>query len=131
MRHMHWRAVCGRQGVAGGVVGGRGSYVVDPNRSNDQPFKLKSEGRDGFDLSISRPVFSNIHVDRFQKLLAEIPNDLDPSVYLSCRPNIGHEAHRVTGVKWLAACGIEATPEQIIMTNGVTTRHVKFIIIDN
>jgi DNA-binding transcriptional MocR family regulator len=108
-----------RQNLIDGQVG-RGSYVVDPNRSNDQPFKLKSERRDGFDLSISRPVFSNIHVDRFQKALAEIHNNLDPSVYLSCRPNIGHEAHRVAGVKWLAACGIETTPEQIIMTNGVT-----------
>lgn len=107
-----------RQNLIDGHVG-RGSYVLDPNLTNNQPFKLKSEKRDGFDLSISRPAFNKLHVDRFQQALAALPNELDPSIYLSCRPNIGHEQHRIAGVKWLSVCGVETTAEHIIMTNGV------------
>ncbi|AML52896.1 PLP-dependent aminotransferase family protein [Falsihalocynthiibacter arcticus] len=108
-----------RQNLIDGHVG-RGSYVLDPNVTQDQPFKLKSEGRNGFDLSISRPMFSKLHVDRFQKAIIQLPNELDPSIFLSCRPNVGHDAHRKTGVKWLSICGVDTSPESIIMTNGVS-----------
>lgn len=107
-----------RQNLIDGHVG-RGSYVLDPNLTNNLPFKLKSERRDGFDLAISRPVFSKLHVDRFKQALTALPNDVDPSMYLSCRPNIGHEQHRSAGGNWLSACGVETTSDHIIMTNGV------------
>ncbi|WP_254443362.1 PLP-dependent aminotransferase family protein [Ruegeria arenilitoris] len=108
-----------RQRLIDGQVG-RGSYVLDPEAANDQPFKLSSERNDEFDLSISRPTFSHEHVERFQQALKELPNGLDPSYFLSCRPNAGHDAHRAAGVKWLEHCGLEASPERIIMTNGVS-----------
>lgn len=108
-----------RKNLIDGHVG-RGSYVLDPNAHNDQPFKLRSEGSDRFDLSISRPVFSKLHVDRFQEALVRLPNELDPSMFLSCRPNVGHERHREAGVRWLDICGVKAAADRIIMTNGVS-----------
>lgn len=108
-----------RQNLIDGQVG-RGSYVLDQDTLNDQPFRLESETNNGFDLSISRPVFSQLHVDRFQQLLTQIPKDLDPAIFLSCRPNIGREDHRAAGAKWLSFCGLKADPESIILTNGVT-----------
>lgn len=108
-----------RQNLIDGHVG-RGSYVVDPDVSNAQPFSLHTEDQDGFDLSISRPVFSTLHVDRFQQALTRLPVDLDPSMFLSCRPNVGHRSHREAGVTWLSACGLDTSPDRIIMTNGVS-----------
>ena len=108
-----------RQNLIDGQVG-RGSYVLDQDTPNDQPFRLESEANDGFDLSISRPVFGQLHVDKFQQLLTQVHKDLDPAVFLSCRPNVGRGTHRKAGAKWLELCGLRADPESIIMTNGVT-----------
>ncbi|MCG7624586.1 MocR-like ectoine utilization transcription factor EhuR [Epibacterium sp. Ofav1-8] len=108
-----------RQKLIDGQVG-RGSYVLDPDEHDGQPFQLSSEKGQGFDLSILRPVFSQQHADRFQQALRDLPEGLDPSYYLSCRPNVGHDAHRAAGVKWLQGCGLETSAERIIMTNGVS-----------
>lgn len=108
-----------RQRLIDGQVG-RGSYVLDPDTSNNQPFQLSSERGRGFDLSISRPAFSQHHAELFQQALADLPQGLDPSYYLACRPNVGHDAHRAAGVKWLQNCGMDAPADQIIMTNGVS-----------
>lgn len=108
-----------RQRLIDGQVG-RGSYVLDPGQPNDQPFQLSSERGSGFDLSISRPVFSQQHAARFEEALKDLPNGLDPSYYLSCRPNVGHDAHRAAGSQWLKLCGLEVPADRIIMTNGVS-----------
>ncbi|NVO58207.1 PLP-dependent aminotransferase family protein [Rhodobacteraceae bacterium B1Z28] len=108
-----------RQRLIDGQVG-RGSYVLDPDTSNDQPFQLSSERDRSFDLSISRPSFSQHHAELFQQALADLPQGLDPSYYLGCRPNVGHDAHRAAGVTWLKSCGLDVPAEQIIMTNGVS-----------
>ncbi len=99
---------------------GRGSYVIDRNRPEDQPYPVEPEPEELFDMSICRPAYSRIHVDRMQGLLAELPGTLETKIYLSCRPNVGFEEHRRAGVRWLAHCGLPALPGNIIMTNGVT-----------
>ncbi|MES0828384.1 PLP-dependent aminotransferase family protein [Ruegeria sp. SCP11] len=108
-----------RQRLIDGQVG-RGSYVLDPDTPNDQPFQLSSERGRGFDLSISRPAFSQHHAELFKQALVDLPQGLDPSFYLACRPNVGHDPHRAAGVKWLQNCGLDTPVEQIIMTNGVS-----------
>ncbi len=108
-----------RQNLIDGQIG-RGSYVVDTGKSDDQPFKLESEPKNLFDMSISRPLFNRMHVDAMQSTLKEMQVDLDPALYLSTRPNVGHETHRKTGVNWLSHCGLEVGAESILMTNGVT-----------
>lgn len=80
---------------------------MDSATSEEQPFKLESEPENLFDMSISRPLFNRMHVDAMRSTLQTMHTNLDPALYLSTRPNIGHERHRKTGVKWLAACGLE------------------------
>ena len=108
-----------RQNLIDGQIG-RGSYVVDTGKSDDQPFKLESEPNNLFDLSISRPLFNRLHVDVMQSTLKDMQTELNPALYLSTRPNVGHEAHRKTGVKWLSHCGLETRAGSVLMTNGVT-----------
>lgn len=108
-----------RQNLIEGQVG-RGSYVVDRAKHERQPYKLEAEPEGLFDLSISRPAFSEIHAERMLDLLVKLPGDLNSQMFLSCRPNIGFEEHRVAGVKWLSLCGLETRPSNVIMTNGVT-----------
>ncbi len=107
-----------RQNRIDGQVG-RGSYVVDRSRAERQPYKLEAEP-EKFDLSISRPVYSSIHVERMEQTLGDLPADLNAQMYLSCRPNVGFEAHRVAGTRWLSLCGLETSADNVIMTNGVT-----------
>ncbi|WP_323776806.1 hypothetical protein [Leisingera sp.] len=71
-------------------------------------------------MSISRPAFSQQHAERFEQAPRDLPEELDSSYYLSCRPNIGHDARRAAGVRWLLHCGVEVPPERIIMTNAVS-----------
>jgi DNA-binding transcriptional MocR family regulator len=108
-----------RQNLIDGQIG-RGSYVMDSATSEEQPFKLESEPENLFDMSISRPLFNRMHVDAMRSTLQTMHTNLDPALYLSTRPNIGHEKHRKTGVKWLATCGLETRAESVLMTNGVT-----------
>ena len=108
-----------RQRLIDGQVG-RGSYVLDQDTPNDQPFQLSSERGRTFDLSISRPAISQHHADLFQQALTDLPQGLDPSYFLSCRPNVGHDAHRAAGVEWLRHCGLDVSADRIIMTNGVS-----------
>lgn len=108
-----------RQYLIDGQIG-RGSYVIDHGKTDDQPFKLESEPENLFDMSISRPLFNRRHVDAMQSTLKTMHASLDPALYLSTRPNAGHEAHRKTGVKWLLHCGLETGANSVLMTNGVT-----------
>ncbi|USG62428.1 PLP-dependent aminotransferase family protein [Sneathiella marina] len=108
-----------RQNLIEGQIG-RGSYVTDTKKPERQPYILEPEQKNMFDLSISRPAYSKLHVDRMQKLLSELPGDLNSQMFLSCRPNIGFETHRIAGTKWLSLCGLNTQPDNIILTNGVT-----------
>ncbi|WP_282022051.1 PLP-dependent aminotransferase family protein [Ruegeria faecimaris] len=108
-----------RQNLIDGQIG-RGSYVVDTDKTDGQPFKLESEPRNLFDMSISRPLFNGLHVEAMQSTLRTLHAGLDPAIYLSTRPNVGHETHRKTGVKWLSHCGLETNADSVLMTNGVT-----------
>ncbi|MCB4456782.1 MocR-like ectoine utilization transcription factor EhuR [Leisingera sp. McT4-56] len=108
-----------RQRLIDGQVG-RGSFVTGPEAAGSLPYRLQSETGGGFDLSISRPLFAQLHADRFQQALQQLPEGLDPSCYLSTRPNAGHEAHRQAGAEWLRICGLEVPAGRILMTNGVS-----------
>lgn len=49
-----------RQRLIDGQVG-RGSFVTGPDAAGGQPYRLESETGGGYDLSISRPVFAQMH----------------------------------------------------------------------
>ncbi len=108
-----------RQNLIDGKVG-RGSFVLHPGKADDQPFDLEPNRRGGFDLSISRPVYSPLHVKRMQRVLTELQEELDPATYLALRPNAGLPQHREAGKEWLSQCGLEADAGSVIITNGVS-----------
>ena len=108
-----------RQNLIDGQVG-RGSYVRPFRTADDQPFDIRPRQDDWSDLSISRPVYSAIHVTRMQSLLQDLQGDLDPRTYLACRPNAGLPEHRLAGRIWLSECGLEVKESAVIVTNGVS-----------
>ena len=107
-----------RAGLIGGQVG-RGTFVLNPAHSSRQPFLMERTDQGLIDLSIARPLYDNLHVSRMHSTLEGLASDIDPDVYLACRPNIGLEEHRRAGVKWLSQCGLETSESNIVMTNGV------------
>lgn len=98
---------------------GRGSFVLDPALSTQQPFRTERDEQGVIDLSITRSVYDSVHVQRMEEALGQLPASLDPESYLACRPNAGLEGHRRMGVQWLRRCGLEASSENVIITNGV------------
>lgn len=107
-----------RRGLIDSQVG-RGTYVLDPAQPSSQPFLLERGDQSVLDLSIARPRFGALHVEKMHEALMKLPNSLDPDTYLACRPNAGLLPHRKKGIEWLARCGVEATEKSVIMTNGV------------
>jgi len=108
-----------RQGLIDGHVG-RGTYVLDPDLSSRQPYLMERGDQRIIDLSISRPLYSTVHVDRMEEALKNLPNSLGHDTYLACRPNIGLQKHREAGVDWLSDCQLDISADSVIMTNGVT-----------
>ena len=107
-----------RQGLIGSHVG-RGTFVLDTAQSTGQPFLMERGEQGLIDLSIARPLYDQIHVDQMQAALLALPKEMNPDVYLACRPNVGLESHRRAGVRWLAECGLEVEAKSVVMTNGV------------
>ena len=98
---------------------GRGTYVLEPTRASNLPY-LTERGDSGIiDLSISRPMFDALHVERMEQSLAELPVGLNHDTYLACRPNVGLMAHRERGSQWLDRLGLVTRPESVILINGV------------
>jgi DNA-binding transcriptional MocR family regulator len=107
-----------RSGLIGGHVG-RGTFVLDPAQAPRQPYLMERTDQGLIDLSIARPLYDSLHVDRMNAILGEMSANTDPDVYLACRPNVGLAQHRRAGVNWLSQCGIETSENNIVMTNGV------------
>ena len=99
---------------------GRGSYVVDPGAADTAPYPLKRQRDSFYDLAMSRALTELRHDRAMRRTLREMAGNADAAMFLSCRPNLGQEAHRAAGVAWLAGLGLETGAEQVIMTNGAT-----------
>ncbi|WP_435660843.1 PLP-dependent aminotransferase family protein [Leisingera caerulea] len=103
-----------KQNLIDGQVG-RGSYVCGPA---PHPAPQRSEREGGFDFSTVSPVRNKEHSKRFQTSLQELAAELDPSALQACGAVAGSGAHRAAGARWLAACGLAAAPERVLLTNG-------------
>ncbi|WP_291733318.1 PLP-dependent aminotransferase family protein [Leisingera sp. F5] len=103
-----------KQNLIDGQVG-RGSYVSAPE---PHAAPQKTELEEGYDFSTSRPIRNKEHNKRFQLSLQELTADLNPSALQDCGSHSGNDTHRAAGAEWLAACGLAAAPERILVTNG-------------
>lgn len=108
-----------RRGLIAGEVG-RGSFVLAAGAENSPPYL--SERLGGLiDLSILKPVTTQMHVETFRKGLHWVAENLTASAALSFRPNSVLPQHRQIAAKWLRRSGIDVAAEHIILTDGATS----------
>lgn len=107
-----------RRGLISGETG-RGTFVKAQRREMDPPYLPERPG-DVIDLSILKPVCEPMHVERLKSALAWLAEALPPSAALSFRPNVVFPRHRAVAADWLRACGLDAAPGNISLTNGAT-----------
>lgn len=106
-----------RRGYVVGEVG-RGTYVrADPD-DPDRTFSIGVRPGNLIDLSICRPCRLKSYNRCVQSTLGALGRMPDQSAMLACRPIVGFESHRAAATRWLARLGIEATPDQVVLTNG-------------
>jgi len=99
---------------------GRGTYVLTQAQMLGTPWLTTRRDSRFIDLSLSRPVSGDIHVRKMHEALGDLANGLDYRAYLACRPNTGLDEHREAAVAWLARCGLESSPRNVVITNGAS-----------
>src|SRR3569623_1606096 len=107
-----------RRGLISGEVG-RGSFVQTLRREPEPPYIPERLG-EVIDLSILKPVCEPMHLERMKQALVWLAENLPSSSALSVRPNMVFPRHRAVAVEWLKLCGLEASPQNISLTNGAT-----------
>lgn len=108
-----------RRGLAVGEVG-RGTYVRAGRGQLRTPFLTEHAERGLIDLSILKPVWHGLHVERMQTALGALSRHLEPDTVLSFRPNVGLTRHREAAIGWLELCGLRTEPRNVVVTNGVS-----------
>ena len=107
-----------RLGLIVGQVG-RGTFV----RSRPEPAPpYIPERREGelIDLSMLKPVAGQVHEVAMRTALHALADSMPDGMLFSFRPNVVLRRHREIAVEWLARCGIPATPDSVLITNGAT-----------
>lgn len=107
-----------RRGLISGEIG-RGSFVQTRRNEPDPPYLPERLG-EVIDLSILKPVCEAMHLEKLKQGLAWLADNLPASSALSFRPNVVFPRHRAVGVEWLKSCGLDASPQNITLTNGAT-----------
>ncbi|MBN9245490.1 MAG: PLP-dependent aminotransferase family protein [Mesorhizobium sp.] len=107
-----------RRGLISGEVG-RGSFVQTQRREPDPPYLPERLG-ELIDLSILKPACETMHHERLKQALAWLAETLPASAALSFRPNMVFPRHRAVAVDWLKLCGLDASPQNVTLTNGAT-----------
>ncbi|RUX04879.1 PLP-dependent aminotransferase family protein, partial [Mesorhizobium sp. M8A.F.Ca.ET.059.01.1.1] len=107
-----------RRGLISGEIG-RGSFVQTQRREPDPPYLPERLG-EVIDLSILKPVCEPMHLERMKQALGWLAENLPSSSALSFRPNMVFPRHRAVAVEWLKLCGLEASAQNISLTNGAT-----------
>ncbi|AXS40455.1 PLP-dependent aminotransferase family protein [Breoghania sp. L-A4] len=107
-----------RRGLVSGEIG-RGSFVQTMRREPDPPYLPERLG-EVIDLSILKPVCEAMHHERLKQGLGWLAENLPANSALSFRPNVVFPRHAAVAVEWLRRCGIEASTQNVTVTNGAT-----------
>lgn len=99
-------AILERRGLVRSVKG-RGSFVA----------ALEARSGPEIDLSVNAPP-RMLGERLLAQTLTAIARQIDPDLFTGYPPSGGHEAHRRPMAQWLAALGMVAEPERIILCNG-------------
>lgn len=106
-----------RRGLVRGEVG-RGTFVLDASADVEPRFIMDRRSDDLVDLSINRPVYDTVHIERARAGLAALAAGSDLAPMVVCRPIAGLEDHRSAGAAWLRLRGLDVPAEQVLITNG-------------
>lgn len=104
-----------RRGVTTGEVG-RGTFVRDLSRKRPE-FVVVSADSELINLSVNHPA-SEIHAEEVSKALTALAANPNLAELLSYQPEAGLYRHREAGAQWLRRAGLDADPDQIIVTCG-------------
>lgn len=107
-----------RRRLVSGEIG-RGTFVRVPQTEPDPPYVPERVGK-LVDLSVLKPVCEQMHLTRLQDALRALGRNLPAASALSFRPTGIFPRHRAVAVDWLGRCGLEARPENVLITNGAT-----------
>jgi DNA-binding transcriptional MocR family regulator len=107
-----------RRGLVAGEVG-RGTFVRRNAELAEASFIMDRRLDEVIDLSINRPIYEDLHVERVRAVLAGLARAADLSSMLVCRPIGGLDAHRVAGADWLRRREIRVGAERVLICNGV------------
>jgi len=108
-----------RRGLIVGEVG-RGTFVRSDRPDPGPPFITEREPGTLIDLSILKPVGDALHLERMKTALATLQDDLPLSTLFSFRPSLAHRRYREVAVDWLQLCGLQASPNAVLITNGTS-----------
>ena len=108
-----------RRGLIEGQVG-RGTFVSSGPAKSNWPFVPAGQDGQLVDLSILKPVTAPVHRERMSAAFAELSGTLADTSIFSFKPSNALQPFRRAAVAWLARCGLDCTPDSIIMTNGAT-----------
>lgn len=107
-----------RRGLIVGEVG-RGSFVRAGTTESAPPY-LAERSKELIDLSILKPVSDRMHTELMRGGLHWVADNMGAASALSFRPSSVLPRHRAVASDWLRRGGIEAAPDNIIITDGAT-----------
>ncbi len=107
-----------RRGLISGEIG-RGTYIQGDRNDSGQRLDLAIQDTPSefFDFSLNLPA-SGPAQQVLATTLGELTRSSGLSSLLDYQPETGMRHHRAAGAKWLAKIGIDATPDQVAVTNG-------------
>ncbi|TYC49349.1 PLP-dependent aminotransferase family protein [Rhodobacterales bacterium] len=106
-----------RRSLIDGKVG-RGTFVSARPAETRPPYLQDLQEERLLDFSNLKPVSSEMHMERMKATLADLSQTLTPSSIFSIRPANALRPYREAAVKWLGLCGVSASPDRILPTNG-------------
>jgi DNA-binding transcriptional MocR family regulator len=108
-------ALARQRGLISGEVG-RGTFVRAP--AGDDTFSVGERDEPGaIDLSLSIAP-SERRLDLLSQELVALAADPDLAELCTYQPEAGHPRHRAAGARWLTSLGVEARPEEVVVTGG-------------
>jgi DNA-binding transcriptional MocR family regulator len=108
-----------RRGLTSGQTG-RGTFVREDDAHPAPPFIVGSGQGELIDLSILKPVGSQLHARRMKQALARLQDDLPAPLLFSFRPAMALANYREIATDWLKRCGLKTGANNIHITNGAT-----------
>jgi len=111
--------ILARRGLVSGEVG-RGTYVKPGGPALQSPY-IAERLANVIDLSIVTPVCTAMQLDRMKAALHRLGDTIPPAAVLSFRPNTIFARHNEAAVSWLSGLGVEAAPQNVLLTNGASS----------